>query len=332
MLLAGSDDGVYRFPDRDGPTDRTAERTLASGRVMRLRTFDGLDGCFAATTTGLFHSPDGETWVDLGVPTEAVYSVGALPGGQLYAGTRPARVYAGEFEDGVDAGESDDGGPAVEWRECEGFQRLPSREEWRLPRHDDLAQVRDLHHDPADPDRLVAGVEVGGVHGSDDGGETWVELRGDDSAGDAVDDDIHELHVAGPGEYVAATGFGLFRTTEGGESWARLDEGVDQRYFRTAFSLDGTVYAGGALSNSATWDDPDADPELFAVRDGAVDAVEFPAADETVTGMAAADGDLVVATHRGSVLVRRGGEWTAVGELPVPGDLTGRYTPLAELA
>jgi hypothetical protein len=48
--------------------------------------------------------------------------------------------------------------------------------------------------------------------------------------------------------------------------------------------------------------------------------------------MTASDGDLVVATHRGSVLVRRGGEWTAVGELPVPGDLTGRYTPLGELA
>ncbi|WP_436929227.1 WD40/YVTN/BNR-like repeat-containing protein [Halosimplex halobium] len=347
MLLAGSDDGVYRFSDLDGPADRTAERTLASGRVMRLRTFDGLDGgfarersetssdssdgAFAATTTGLFHSPDGETWVDLGVPTEAVYSVGALPGGRLYAGTRPARVYAGEFE-GVDAGESDDGGPAVEWRECEGFQRLPSREEWRLPRHDDLAQVRDLHHDPADPDRLVAGVEVGGVHGSDDGGETWAELRGDDAAGDVVDDDIHELHVAGPGEYVAATGFGLFRTTDAGASWTRLDGGVDQRYFRTAFSLDGTVYAGGALANSATWDDPDADPELFAVRDGAVEAVEFPPADETVTGMTAAGGDLVVATHRGSVLVRHGGEWTAVGELPVPGDLTGRYTPVTRLA
>ncbi|QLH76799.1 WD40 repeat domain-containing protein [Halosimplex rubrum] len=348
MLLAGSDDGVYRLPDLDGPADRTAEQILDSGRVMRLRTFDAVDGgsasersepssdspdgAFAATTTGLFHSPDGETWVDLGVPTEAVYSVGALPDGRLYAGTRPARVYVGEFEYGTDAGETDDIGPAVEWRECEGFQALPSREEWRLPRHDDLAQVKDLHRDPADPDRLVAGVEVGGVHGSDDGGETWVERRGDDSDGEGVDDDIHELHVVGPGEYVAATGFGLFRTTDAGESWTRLDEGVDQRYFRTAFSLDGVVYAGGALANSSTWDDPDADPVLLAVRDGSVERVEFPAADETVTGMTAVGGDPVVATHRGSVLVRRGGEWASVGDLPVPGEPTGRYTPLTRLA
>ncbi|QLH81160.1 WD40 repeat domain-containing protein [Halosimplex pelagicum] len=330
MLLAGSDDGVYRLPDLDGPAERTAERTLASGRVMRLRTFDALAGAFAATTTGLFHSPDGETWVDLGVPTEAVYSVGALPDGRLYAGTRPAHVYVGEFEYGAGAGETDDVGPAVEWRECEGFRELPSREEWRLPRHDDLAQVRDVHHDPADPDRLVAGVEVGGVHVSDDGGETWVERRGADSEG--VDDDIHELHVVGPGEYVAATGFGLFRTTDAGESWTRLDEGVDQRYFRTAFSLDGVGYAGGALANSSTWDDPDADSVLLAVRDGSAERVEPPAADETVTGTTAVDGDLVVATHRGSVLVRREGEWVRIGDLPVPGDLTGRYTPLARLA
>jgi hypothetical protein len=329
MLLAGSDDGVYRFSDLDGSADRTAERTLASGRVMRLRTFDTLAGAFAATTTGLFHSPDGETWVDLGVPTEAVYGVGALPDGRLYAGTRPARVYVGEFEYGADAGEPDDVGPAVEWRECEGFQTLPSREEWRLPRHDDLAQVRDLHHDPADSDRLVAGVEVGGVHVSDDGGETWVERRGDD--GDGVDDDVHELHVVGPGEYVAATGFGLFRTTDAGESWTRLDEGVDQRYFRTAFSLDGVAYAGGALANSSTWDDPDADPELFAVRDGSVERVGLPVADETVTGMTAVDGALAVATHRGSVFVRGDGSWERIRDLPVPGDLTGRYTPVTRI-
>jgi len=330
MLLAGSDDGVYRFPDVDGSADRTAEQVLDSGRVMRLRQFDAADGIFAATTTGLFHSTDGETWTDLGVPEERVYSVGALPDGRRYAGTRPARVYVGEFDGGGAAAGEGDGAPSVDWTECDGFRDLPSREEWRLPRHENLAQVRDLHRDPADSDRLVAGVEVGGVHVSDDGGETWTERRDPDD-GSGLDDDIHELRVVGAGEYVAATGFGLFRTTDAGESWTRLDEGYDQRYFRSVASVNGVVYAGGALANSSTWDDADADPELFAVRDGDPAVLDFPASDETVTGLTAADGDLVAATHRGSVLVRRDGEWTTVGDLPVTEELTGRYTPLSRV-
>ncbi|WP_123537956.1 WD40/YVTN/BNR-like repeat-containing protein [Halosimplex salinum] len=335
MLFAGSDDGVYRFSGIDASDESTPTQVLDSGRVLRLRTFDARDGLFAATTTGLFHSPDGEAWTDLGVPEDRVYAVGASgDGSRLYAGTRPAHVYVAEQEtaggpddpDGPDdSGDSDDSDDfdSRQWRECEGFQTLPSREEWRLPRHEDLAQVRDVHADPAAPDRIVAGVEVGGVHVSDDGGETWAERR------EGVNDDIHELHVVGPGEYVAATGFGLFRTTDGGESWTRLDEGFDQRYFRTAFSVDGTVYAAGALANSSTWDDPAADPELFALRDDTLERVAFPAPDETVTGTTAVDGALVVATHRGSVFARRGDEWDRVGDLPVAADQTGRYTPLA---
>ncbi|WP_459192887.1 WD40/YVTN/BNR-like repeat-containing protein [Halosimplex sp. J119] len=316
MLLAGSDDGVYRLSDLDGPAETTAAQVLDSGRVLRLRTFDGLDGIFAATKTGLFHSPDGDSWTDLDVPQERVYSVGAARAGdRLYAGTKPAHVYVAELGD-------DAALDAIEWRDLDDFQELPSREEWRLPRHENLAQVRDIHRDPAEPDRIVAGVEVGGVHLSDDGGETWEERR------EGVDDDIHELHVVWPGEYVAATGFGLFRTVDGGESWTRLDGGFDQRYFRSAFSLDGTIYAGGALANSSTWEDEDADPELFAFRDDSLERVDFPRPDETVTGMTAADGDLVVATHRGSVLVDRSTGWVSVGEIPVTDDFTGRYTPL----
>jgi len=96
------------------------------------------------------------------------------------------------------------------------------------------------------PNRIIAGVEVSGVHVSEDGGDTWTERR------DGVSGDIHELHVLGPDEFVAATGFGLYHTTDTDSSWTRLDEGYDQRYFRTAFAADGVVYAGGALANSST--------------------------------------------------------------------------------
>lgn len=159
MCLVGSDDGVYRVSDADSVT---VTKTLDSGRVMRLRQFAVVDGVFAATKTGLYRSLDGTQWTELGVPETKVYAVSAGPAGALYAGTRPAHVYVTESID-TDT-------TSVEWHELDGFQELPSREEWRLPRHDDLSQVRDLHIDPAASNRIVAGVEVGGVHISENGG------------------------------------------------------------------------------------------------------------------------------------------------------------------
>ena len=333
MLLVGSDDGVYRidaFDDSDAATDATeATRLLDGGRTMRLRQFDGLDGVFAATTEGLFHSSTGQQWTDCNVPDGTVYAVGASNDGErLYVGTRPAAIYA---TDAVTAVTTASGEGVVaddaDWRECDGFQDLPSRDEWRLPRHENLAQVRDVTADPAEADRIVAGVEVGGVHLSEDGGDTWQERA------DGVHDDVHELCVVGPDRYVAATGFGLYRTHDAGHSWTRLDGDVPQRYFRSAFALDGTVYTGANMANSSTWDDDDADPGCYRVHDdGRLEPLAIPDEAGTVTGMGAADGDLVLATHRGHVFVQREGELSEVGRFPTPADTTGRYTPVTWLS
>jgi hypothetical protein len=167
---------------------------------------------------------------------------------------------------------------------------------------------------------------VGGVHVSEDGGATWTERR------EGVDDDIHELLVDGPESFVAATGFGLFRTADGGRTWTRLDDGFDQRYFCSVASVDGTVYASDALAHTATWEDEDAAPALFVCRDDDSPAtVDHPHGDETVTGLTGVDGTLVAATHRGAVLARRPSGWDVVADLPAPEGFAGGYTPLAWL-
>ncbi|MEF8775830.1 MAG: WD40 repeat domain-containing protein [Haloarculaceae archaeon] len=322
MLIAGSDDGLYRLEGVLAAGAASVEQVLESDRVKRVRSFDGIDGVFAATASGLYHSTDLSEWTDLGVPRERVYAVAAGADGDcLYAGTRPAHVYTAALT------EPDAPRGPLEWRELEGFQDLPSRNEWRLPRHENLAQVRDIHVHPDAPDCVVAGVEVGGVHVSEDRGDTWTERRS------GMQDDVHELHLVGPSVFVAATGFGLFRSTDAGRSWTRLDEGLDQRYFRSAFSHEGTLYAGAALANSSTWDDPDADPAFFVSQDGeTLEAVDHPRPDETITGITALDGQVVAATHRGTVLVEAGGEWSVAGTFPTPGDVTGTYTPLCPSA
>jgi hypothetical protein len=320
MLIVGSDDGVYGVSGL-ADSDPSATKVHDTGRVRRVRDLGGLVGVFAATETGLYHSVGGNEWTNLGVPQEKVHAVGASRDGKrLYAGTRPAHVYVARPDGDVGPGRD------LAWEELDGFQKLPSRDTWRLPRHENLAQVRDVHVHPDAPDRVVAGVEVGGVHVSEDGGESWTERR------EGVNDDVHELHPMGPDEFVAATGLGLYHTADAGRSWTRLDEGYEQRYFRTAFSVDGTLYAGGALANSSTWNDTDADPELFMSCDcETVEPVEHPCPDETVTGLTDIDETVVAATHGGSVMIRDSEEWSVTASFPVSEEVTGRYTPLLHL-
>lgn len=317
MLIVGSDDGIYRTDTLESATAATAKKVHDTGRVLRVREFPEHQGVFAATKTGLYHSTDGNEWTDLNVPQEQVYSVGCRSRDQtLFAGTRPAHVFVADTADRTPPYQD------LEWEEIDAFRDRAERNEWQLPRHENTAQVRDVLIPSETHDRILTGIEVGGVHVSDDGGDSWRKCEG-------ADDDIHELHVIGPDEFVAATGFGLFYTENAGESWTRLDTDYDQRYFRAVFSVDDTVYAAGALKNSSTWDDDDADPELFISSNGEmIEPVAHPYPTETVTGIASVDGSALVATHRGNVLRERSDGWERVGSFPVPEQTTGRYTPL----
>ncbi|NHN58676.1 MULTISPECIES: glycosyl hydrolase [Halorussus] len=319
MLLAGTYDGVYRA---EGSEFDSAERVLDAGRVMRVRRFDGWEGAFATTKTGLYRSTDGgSSWTDLGVPREEVYSVlGGPEGERLYAGTHPAHLYVSE-----DEGES--------WQELTGLQDLPSRDQWHTPRHRDEAHVRSLGAHPDAPERVVAGIEVGGVHVSDDRGETWIERRdgvraSEESAGssravrsDGVHDDVHHVLVRGPDHYVASCGGGLYRTDDAGESWTRLDEDVDHTYFREAFAHEGTLYAAAARSSPGTWrGERGADAALFESTDDGetLEAATYPGEPEEVVlaWTADADGRVVAGTNDGGVVLRTADGWVEGGRMP----------------
>lgn len=299
-LILGTEDGVYRAPD---VRFDDATQTLAADRVLRVHQFSDLDGVVACSQTGLYHSTDGGmTWTDLGVPREEVYSACVSPDGErLYAGTHPAHLYVSET-----GGES--------WRELAGFQELPSREEWYTPRHRNEAHIRSLDSHPDAPDRVIAGVEVGGVHLSEDRGETWQERR------DGVQDDVHHVLVQGPKAYIASCGDGLYRTRDAGRSWTRLDEGLDHRYFREALVHDGRLYAAAARGSPGTWNgDSGADGGLFVseTEGDTFTSVSYPGKpQEVVLAWTVADGGVVAGTNEGRVLTETDDGWETVGHVP----------------
>ena len=299
-LLLGTGDGIYRVSNV--PFD-DATQILAAGRVMRVRQFANLPGAFACTKTGLYHSTNGGTaWSELNVPRDEVYSVCASPDGErLYAGTHPAHLYA-----------SGDGGDS--WHELDGFQELPSRTEWHTPRHRNEAHVRSLGNHPDAPDRVIAGVEVGGVHVSEDRGESWSERR------NGVHDDVHHVLVRDPEVYIASCGGGLYRSTDAGQSWTRLDETLDHHYFREAISHDGRLYAAAARGPPPRWrGESGADGGLFVsdANGDSFESVPYPGEpQEVVLAWAVADGRVIAGTNDGRVLGNDGDGWETIGQVP----------------
>jgi photosystem II stability/assembly factor-like uncharacterized protein len=230
-----------------------------------------------------------------------VYSVCTSPDGErLYAGTHPAHLYV-----------SDDGGGS--WRELDGFQELPSRDEWHTPRHRNEAHIRSLDTHPDAPNRVIAGVEVGGVHVSDDKGETWTERR------DGVHDDIHHVLVRSPEEYIASCGGGLYRTEDAGRSWIRLDEELSHRYFREAIAHEGRLYAAAARSSPGTWrGESGADAELFVSDDDGetFSTPSYPGGpQEVILAWTVADGRVIAGTNGGRVIVEVDDGWETLGQI-----------------
>lgn len=318
-LLIGTRDGLYRAASV--PFD-DAELVLDAGHVPRIRRFDGVDGVFATSKSGLYHSLDGETWTPLDVPTGEVWEVLAHDG-DLFAGTFPARVYRR-----TDAG----------WDELEGFRDQPDAPKWRNPFGDD-ARVRTLEVDPSQPERLLVGLEAGGFYRSDDRGGSWTRH---DVGGQ---DDFHQLHVLGPDEYLAVCGRlsiedhnhgantgGLFRTTDGGQTWTRFDDDLEHSYFRQLLVHESRLYVGGSLTIPPVWLGPlPADAALF-VSDDLGETFEersYPGGPgELILAWGVHEGAAIGGTAGGDVfgpgepaggrLVREepDGEWEQVGAVP----------------
>lgn len=269
-LLIGTDGGLYRVDDL--PFEKgNAEQVLDCGMVTAVKTLDAHQGIFVAATDGAFRSiDDGHTWENLGVPLgdrfwhageSEVWSVLGTDDGVLYVGTNDPYIYRS----------TDDG---ATWAELKGFRDLPSRGHWESPIDPHYARLRALEQIPGRPERLIAGVEAGGIHLSDDGGQTWRDRR------ETIVDDVHQILPISEDVWLASTGYldhdlenlglghavgegGLYRTVDAGDSWTRIDQGNEFSYIRCVFVHDGTVFFSGGQEAPPAWVNDEHESALF---------------------------------------------------------------------
>jgi hypothetical protein len=163
---------------------------------------------------GAFVSGDsGATWDRIELPETGVFAVAiGAADGALYAGTEPSRLFVAR--DGAT------------WAELESLQDIPSRDRWSFPPRPWTHHVRWIAPDPHRAERLLVGIELGGVMLSDDGGATFTDHR----PGAKLDAHSLAWHPRAEGRAYQAAGEGAAWSRDGGRTWEPADAGRDLRY------------------------------------------------------------------------------------------------------
>jgi hypothetical protein len=214
-LYAATGDAVVRL-DEDG--DGWTAHTVLGGSGAQCLAADPADPdvVYAGLRAGgLQRTRDGgRTWDDCRLPQPDVFSVAvSAADGAVYAGTEPSALFR-----------SDDAGGT--WRELVGLLELPSRPTWSFPPRPWTSHVRWIAPSPHDADLLLAGIELGGLMRSPDGGRTWQDHR------PGAQRDVHSLawHPRDAGRAYEAGGGGAAWSEDAGETWRPADAGRDRHY------------------------------------------------------------------------------------------------------
>jgi photosystem II stability/assembly factor-like uncharacterized protein len=164
---------------------------------------------------GLMRSTDGgRSWQQPDLPEADVFSVAvSAADGAVYAGTEPSRLFR-----------SRDGGESFE--ELTALQEISSRDEWSFPPRPWTSHVRSVAPDPYRADRVLVGIELGGLMYTEDDGATFSDHR------PGAQRDVHTLawHPTAQGRAYEAAGGGAAWSRDGGRTWEAADDGRDRNY------------------------------------------------------------------------------------------------------
>jgi photosystem II stability/assembly factor-like uncharacterized protein len=215
VLLSATGDGVARIIERN---DTWFVSLSLEGSGVQCVAADPahFDTIYAGSRgQGVWKSEDaGESWQKLEFPQPDVFSLAISPvNGAVYAGCEPSMLFR-----------SEDGGQS--WEELSALRQIPSAPTWSFPPRPWTSHVRWIAPSPHDAQLLLAGIELGGLMRSADGGRSWEDHR------PGAQRDVHALawHPTAPCRAYEAGGGGAAWSHDGGESWQPADEGRDRHY------------------------------------------------------------------------------------------------------
>jgi photosystem II stability/assembly factor-like uncharacterized protein len=222
-LYAATGDAVARLDGDDGA--RFTVTTSLDGSGAQCLTADPHDPrrLFVGTfDDGVYRTLDGgATWTQVGeaIAEKRVLSIAISPSHRtngrsaVYAGTEPSQLYRSE----------DDG---TTWQRFPRLPELPSAPTWSFPPRPWTSHVRWIAPHWTNPDLLFVGIELGGVMRSRDGGETWEDRK----PGSYHDSHAILTHPTASDRVYEAAGEGTAVSTDVGDSWRPVDQGMDRHY------------------------------------------------------------------------------------------------------
>jgi photosystem II stability/assembly factor-like uncharacterized protein len=214
-LFAATGDAIVRLEETGGTWVATSSLEGSGAQCLAVDP-NRPDTVFAGLREGGVRRSDdaGATWVDCALPEPGVFSLAvSAAAGTVYAGTEPSRLFASNDE-------------GTTWNALDALLDLPSRPTWSFPPRPWTSHVRWIAPSPHDPGLLLAGIELGGLMRSADGGRTWEDHR------PGAQRDVHCLawHPMIEGRAYEAGGGGSAYSVDGGESWTPADDGRDRNY------------------------------------------------------------------------------------------------------
>lgn len=198
-----------------------------------------------------------------GVPATCSYLWLIQPG----SADQPQRLYIGTEPGGLF--QSDDGGDT--WEFVESLWNHPSREKWWFGGGRDFPGLCSIIVDPHDSNHITVGISVGGVFETTDGGKTWHGRNKGLSANYLPSPDSeygHDPHFvvtspSNPDVLWQQNHCGVFRSTDGGQTWTDISQPGGPVYFGFAIVTD-------AQDENVAWVVPAHSDEYRVAIDGAL--------------------------------------------------------------
>ncbi|HET9729659.1 MAG TPA: hypothetical protein VFR41_09580 [Acidimicrobiia bacterium] len=273
-LLHVDDTGAFRRGELDGK-DVTA--VDARGDVV----------VTAVSGAGVWRRTQG-AWSQLGLERATVWTVALGDDQIVYAGVEPAALWR-----------LGNGSP----RELRALDAVDGHDAWYSP-----WGPADLSTVVAEGDRLIIGVEVGGVAVSHDRGATW------HARNDGLFEDVHTVVARGDSLY-ATTGMGCFVSADEGRQWSWASDGIDRGYTLGLARADEALVVAAASGPPPLWEAGGPEAGIFRAEQDDAPLEWVPVFDDFAGAIErhglAADGRLVVAgTTAGELLVSHDGART----------------------